>query len=228
MYKKITHTIVEEHFDHPIGGQIKKTLEKSKIVTNEIFSESDFRTKAHNYFESYINNIGSLVSATTGTDEDLMVAFDNIFKTAWIDDLGNMTKPIYPTEFGERINEVMRVIATGVLLGIQLIKTGKDSGQTANRIQFAINDLAQNLNNFNNAWQYGYVGPMLNSLVADLFNLAKALIAKNSSLEQQLTQHISSVWSNFEKVLVDGIITQHPERFNRTPTLPEIHSKDIM
>lgn len=32
MYKKITHTIVEEHFDHPVSAQIKKTLERRESI----------------------------------------------------------------------------------------------------------------------------------------------------------------------------------------------------
>jgi len=31
MYKKITHNIVEEHFNHPIAAVIKKTVDKKKI-----------------------------------------------------------------------------------------------------------------------------------------------------------------------------------------------------
>lgn len=228
MYKKITHTIVEEHFDHPIAGQIKKTLEKSKLVTNEVFSENKFRTDVLNYFETYINNLSQLINASTGTDEDLIIAFDNSFKTNWIDELGNMTKSIYVTEFGERLNESLRSIVTGILLGIQSIRTGKDSGQAFNRIQFSTNDLTQNLTNFNNAWQFPTVNALLNSFVTDAFNLIKAKVSKNSSLEQQLQQKISSNWSAFEKVFVDGIITQHPERFNKSTFMVDTYNKDIM
>lgn len=33
MYKKITHHIVEEHFDHPIAAELKKHVDKSKIMS---------------------------------------------------------------------------------------------------------------------------------------------------------------------------------------------------
>jgi hypothetical protein len=33
MYKKITHHIVEEHFDHPIAAQLKKNIDKNKPMS---------------------------------------------------------------------------------------------------------------------------------------------------------------------------------------------------
>lgn len=227
MYKKITHSIVEEHFDHPVAGQIKKSMERSKIVTNEVFSETKFRSDVHDYLVSYTNHINSLIDSVTGTEENLILAFDNFFKTCWVDNIGNLTKPIYLTEFSERLNEGMRMIATGVLLGIQQIKSGKDVGPIYNRLQFTSNDMGQNLSNFNSAWQYPTVATLFNTLFTDLFSLAKAKVAKNLSQEQQLTQKVANGWATFEKTFVDGIIAQHPERFNNQSTMSDF-SRDIM
>ena len=227
MYKKITHNIVEEHFDHPVASQIKKSMERSKIVTNEVFSETSFKNNVHDYLAAYTNHINALVDAVTGTEENLILAFDNFFKTCWVDNLGNLTKPIYLTEFSERLNEGMRMIATGVLLGIQQIKSGKDTGPIYNRLQFTSNDMGQNLSNFNSAWQYPVVATLFNTLFTDIFNLAKAKAAKNLSLEQQLTQKVANGWATFEKTFVDGIIAQHPERFNNLSTMSDA-SRDIM
>jgi hypothetical protein len=227
MYKKITHNIVEEHFDHPVASQIKKSLSRSKIVTNEVFLEDKFRSDVHSYLSSYANYLNTIIDSVTGTEENLILAFDNFFKTCWVDNLGNMTKPIYITEFGERLNEGMRMIATGVLLGIQQIKSGKDTGPVYSRLQFTSNDMGQNLSNFNSAWQYPVVATLFNTLFTDIFNLAKAKVSKNLSQEQQLTQKIASGWATFEKTFVDGIIAQHPERFSKTATMSE-NFKDIM
>ena len=229
MYKKITHNIIEEHFDHPIGSQIKKSMEKSKLVTNEIFSESQFRADLHNHFQSYISNLSLLINAAAGTDEDLIVAFDNFFKTNWVDDLGNMTKPLYVTEFGERCNQAFRSMATTVLLAIQTIKTGKDSSQLFNRMQYSTNELATTLSNFNNVWQYNAVNTLLTAFATDIFALIKAKISKNTTTASQLEQKIYGDWATFERIFIDGIITHHPERFNKATTKAESsYSREIM
>ena len=233
MYKKITHTIVEEHFDHPIAGQIKKTIERSRrsrITNNEILSESKFRDEVHSYFQTYFNHLDSLINSITGPQETFLIEFDNFFKTPWIDDLGNLTGPIYQTEFGEKINEAMRMMATTIFTGLQLIKEGKDYGSVFNRINFITNDLAQTLQTFNSAWQYQTTNGLINGLFVDLLNMAKAKMSKNTAQQQQLLQKITANWAAFEKILVDGIIAQHPGRFTKSMTsLSTTHTnKDIM
>jgi len=228
MYKKITHNIVEEHFDHPVASQIKKSMEKSRIVTNEVFSESKFRTDVHEYFSKYQIHLNNLINSATSTDEEFLNAFDNIFKTSWIDDLGNMVKPIYVMEFGERINQGMRMFATGVFLVLQSLKIGKDSGFNFNRLNFAVNDITQNLSNFNSNWSFPVVSPLLNKLATDIFAQAKARISKNSDLELQQAQKVAEGFSTLESVFVEGVIKQYPERFNNSTLAQSFNNKDIM
>lgn len=229
MYKKITHNIIEEHFDHPIANQIKKSLTRSKIVTDEIFLEDKFISDVHAYFMKYRAHMDSLINAINGTDDELLMAFDNFFRTCWVDDLGNMTKPIYVSEFGERLNEAMRFTASGIFLAIQSLKMGKDAGLQFGRLQFTANEFAQNLNNFNSAWQYPVITNLFTSLYTDMMNRAKARLAKNSQLEAQLAQKNDDSWNLFERTLVNGIITQHPERFSKSTTMAtSYNSNDIM
>lgn len=228
MYKKITHTIVEEHFDHPIASQIKKSLAK-KTITNDIFTETKFRTDVRDYFSTYINHVIAFIDSVGGTDQDILNNFDNFYKTAWIDDLGNMTKSIYFTEFGERLNESFRMIPTTLLTALQSIKDGKDIGPSGSKAQFITNELTQNLTNFNTNWPYQTINNLIGQLFLDWFALAKAKIAKNTTLDQQLTQKIMANWATFEKTFVDGIIAQHPERFTKATTLSTTsNSRDIM
>lgn len=228
MYKKITHTIIEEHFDNPSAVGIKKSLKRSKMITNEVFSEPKFKEDVHTYITKYRDGLTSLVTASTGTDEDLMKAFDNFFKTTWVDDLGNMTKPLYVTEFSERLNEGFRIMVTGLFLAIQSMRMGKDSGLLFGRMQFASNEIAQDLNNFNTYWQYPIINTLFNNLLTDLMNRVKARIAKNATLEQQLELKNAESWAEFEKQFVTGILTQHPERFTQPVINALANDSDIM
>jgi hypothetical protein len=140
-----------------------------------------------------------------------------------------MTKPIYAAEFGERINQAMRSIAISVFLSIQALKMGKDAGLGPGRLQIAANELVQNLNNFNNLWQYPVLNALFTNLFADIVNRAKAKNAKNAVLESQLAQKNTDSWNQFETTLVDGIIKQHPERFGLPAKMSApINNSDIM
>jgi len=227
MYKKITHNIVEEHFDHPIASQIKKSMEK-KTITNEIFSESKFRTDVNAYFEKYKSSLNSLITSSAGTDDEFLSAFDNIFKTAWIDDLGKLSNAIYFTEFGERINENMRMLATSLFLLLQSLKVGKEPNIYIIRMQFFANDMAANLNAFNPAWSFNVVNPLLTGLINDLSSQAKAKIAKNLTSEQQFAQKVDAGFDAFAKTLIEGMISKNPERFNRATVSRSFNDRNVM
>lgn len=231
MYKKITHTIVEEHFDHPIASQIKKSLgNRAKIVNDEILSESKFRSDVNSYLRMLQDNFLAMINSVTGTEEDLVTPFENLFRDNKIDNLGNMTKPLYALEFGERINETMRVYATSLLIIVQMIKFGKDITFAANRLNFANNNLPQAMANFNNAWNFQIVNSLLRDITAEMIKQVKARLKKDAAAETEAARTLAQLFSTFESTFVDGIISHHPERFNRTApaTLSYNSSKDIM
>jgi hypothetical protein len=220
MYKKITHTIVEEHFDHPIASQIKKSMSRSKIPNNEILSENKFRSDANAYFSSFQIKLKAMIDSVTGTEESLILPFEDLFKNCQIDDLGNMTKSIYASEFGERINEAMRMLAITTLLSVQNIKTGKDNTFTSGRFAYISNAMAQNLSNFNNQWNYQVVNGLFASIGTE--------IIKDANAETLAIQKLGYNITTFEKAFIDGIINQHPERFSKSTTSSNHTNKDIM
>ena len=218
MYKKITHTIVEEHFDHPIAGEIKKSISRSRIPNNEILSENKFRSDVSAYFASYMTKLNTMMNSVTGTEENLIVPFEELFKDCQIDTLGNLTKPIYSSEFGERINAAFRNIAISVLILVPLIKSGKDYSLVTNRFAFIFNDMAFTLSNFNNNWNFQQIQILFQNIMNEILNQVKARNKKDNIAEQAASQKITDYLSAFEQTLVDGIINQHPERFTRATT----------
>lgn len=230
MYKKITHTIVEEHFDHPMASQIKKSMNRSRITTDEVFLESKFRSDVRAYFESLQNDFSSMIKSIGGTDEELITSFENLFKDHKIDNLGNMTKPLYSSEFGERINEAMRIYAIVIFLTVQMTKYGKDTSFAPGRLTYANNELSQALTDFNRSWNYQNINTLLSTLSNELLKKIKATKAKDAGAEAEAARNIVQLFSTFESQLVNGIIAQYPERFAKTELLPSSYnsSKDIM
>ncbi len=228
MYKKITHTIVEEHFDHPIANQIKKTMEKSKMITSEILSENKFRSDANLYFSTLQAKVRAMIDSVTGTEEALIVPFEDLFKNCQIDDLGNMTKHIYASEFGERLNESMRMLVITILLSVQNIKMGKDNSFVNGRFAYISNSLAQNLSNFNNKWDYQTVNGLIASIGTEIINEITARMKKDTNAENSAIQKLGYNFTTLEKYLVDGIVNQHPERFSKSLIAPKYTNDDIM
>jgi hypothetical protein len=227
MYKKITHTIVEEHFDHPIANQIKKSMEKSKIVTDEIFTESKFKSDVNNYFTTYTTNLMDIINSITGTEEELIIPFERVFNNAQVDDLGNATKPFYASNFGEKINESMRRMILITFNMVQQLKTGRDGRYLVDAFRNILaNDLASVMSNFNYNWQFEPLNLLLNNIANQILAKMKARVKKDSTAEKLATDELVKLFNTFEQQFIDGVISQHPERFNRTATT--FNNKDIM
>jgi hypothetical protein len=229
MYKKITHNIVEEHFDHPIASQIKKTMERSTIPNSIIFDENKFKSDVNAYFTKYKAKINEMINSITGSEEALIVPFEELFDNAWIDGIGNITKPIYASELGERINSSMRNIPITLLIMIQILRTGRDISVLARRFPGAAQEMAAALSGFNPLhWNNQEIDTLFTTITSEITNQVKARLKKDSTAEMQAAQKVASAFAMFENTLVNGIITQHPERFSRVSTATISDNKDIM
>lgn len=215
MYKKITHTIVEEHFSRSIENQIRSSLStneiRSQMPTTEIFDRNKFKNDVETYFKNYASKIISMTDATTGTEENLIIPFEELFKT--IDEAGNMTKPFYSSDLGERINLSLRSLALTTFIAVSNAKTGRDPQSNFARINLLPNDLAVLLSSFNTAWNVDTVRNTLTQLMTAMQTKIKARRDKNSALEQSANASITNLLTAFASLLADGIITQHPGRF---------------
>jgi hypothetical protein len=229
MYKKITHNIVEEHFDHPIAGQIKKTMERSTITNNVIFDENKFKSDVDAYFIKYKAKINEMINSITGSEESLITPFEEIFDNAWVDSIGNMTKPIYASELGERINSSMRNIPITLLIMIQMLRTGRDIALLSRRFPGAAQEIAAAMSGFNPLhWSNQGIDAVFTTITSEITNQVKARLKKDSAAEMQAAQKVATAFSTFENILINGIIAQHPERFSKGSLATISDSKDIM
>jgi hypothetical protein len=231
MYKKITHTIVEEHFDHPIATQIKKSIHRSEIPNNEIFAENKFRTDVTDYFTTYLTDLSGIIDSVTGTEEDLVVPFERIFKNEYIDTLGNMTKAIYPSFMGEKINEALRRMTLISFVLSQQLRMGRDPQYMLNTFNnIVVNDLATILSGYNINWPYNTIQTIFTDIGDSILTKMKAKMKKDSSTEKAAGDKLASLFTSFGNAFVDGMIKQHPERFTSAATIvnSKPNHRDIM
>lgn len=228
MYQKITHTIVEEHFNHPIASQIKKTLDRSRIPTNEIFLESKFQEDIHDYFSTYLTAITDMINSVNETEENLVTPFENMFKTNWIDHLGNMTKPFYPSVLSETINLSLRQLALLTFYTVQLSKFGKEPRVIVNSLRNSTADqLATQMESVNYNWPYDTVRMMFIDIVDNIIVQTTARLNKDNATEQTAKDDLARLFSSFEEMFLGGIFGQFPYRFtNSMATVPVTMSND--
>lgn len=216
MYRKITHNIVEEHFDHPMAEQIKKTIDrKVGRPTEVIFTESNFRSTIDSYFNNYVNHLVGIMNAVTGTDDDLWDAFDPAF--ANVDELGTLMNNFYVTDMGQRVNITNRLLLVLILLSVQSTKTGTANWSAA-RLDNISNDWSDSLGRYNTYWLYDTTRTVVNNLVKAMKDKIAARKAKNTSAEQQAESQMRTLFSDLSKWIQDGTIAQFPDRIVSSTT----------
>lgn len=213
MYKKITHNIVEEHFDHPMASQIQKSLFKASRPTTEILDENKFRTDVKEFFQNYINKNNIIIESVTGSEDDLIDAVESLFNTGVVDKLGNMTKPIYFTEFGERINYAMRGLPIVLTMMIHARKIGQSDQNFTTRFNMWATDLAMALTQFNSGIQFQPTLDLWTTYLTELRNKLEAKVKKDTAAEQTANEQINSKIDLFSDYFSNLVVSQHPTRF---------------
>lgn len=217
MYQKITHTIVEEHFNHPIASQIKKTIDRSRIPTTEIFLESKFQEDIHDYFLTYLTAITNMINSVNETEENLVTPFENMFKTNWIDHLGNMTKSFYPSVFGETVNLSLRQLALLTFYIVQQSKFGRDPRVLVDPLRNSTaNQLATQMESFNYNWAYDVVRMLFVDIVENIIVQTTARLNKDSAAEQLTKDDLARLFLRFEELFLFGFFAQFPYRFTNS------------
>jgi hypothetical protein len=147
MYKKITHHIVEEHFDHPIAAELKKKIDKTTPVNPKSKFHPDKKTNPKNksYIEVYdysplsliekrslnrwacLNSrIRSLVLSITQGDDTIT----DLIKARMADDITKISELLIGC-YGEDAAKTFRKLLTNVVLSLSevlmLVKADKDT-----------------------------------------------------------------------------------------------------
>lgn len=214
MYKKITHTIVEEHFDHPAAGQIRDKLSRglrSQVPTTEVFDQTKFRSDLSSYFSNYATKLIEMTDATTGTEDDLIMPFEELF--AMIDTAGNSTKPFYASDLGERINVALRSLALTTFTAVNGAKMNRDPQSDFNRIVLLPGNLAGVMSSFNSSWDVNNIRSVMTRLLNAVQSKIKARREKNTTNEQTSNANIMETLKSFGDIFSDGLIAQNPTRF---------------
>jgi len=214
MYKKITHTIVEEHFDHPMGVGIAANVGLPKLGRHtiaEVMSSGQFKTYVDNYFMETEDKLVEFANATFDENLDFQSAIANAMN---YESLGNTLGKYYDVEFQERFNQNMGIWIMQLLYYWRNSIRKLDNKETLARLKTQAWAMSQIMNQYNNYWDRDILRALLDDFLGEFVNLGNAKLAKNKANETASLDRIAAAGSKLSNYLANGVIQQHPELFS--------------
>ena len=132
-----------------------------------------------------------------------------------IDNLGNMFKPFYGIEFGERFNQFNRNFALTALAIAKNLKNKVDFRDWRNRFDMFKFDLSNMLNVNNNLWRQPDTQIQLGQIIDEFVKYEQAIMNRDSALEASTREKVQTLWSAFVNSLVYGLSQQHADKFTK-------------
>jgi hypothetical protein len=214
MYKKITHTIVEEHFDHPMGVGIAANVGLPKLgrhTVAEVMSSGQFKTYVDNYFMETEDKLVEFANATFDESLDFQSAIANAMN---YESLGNTLGKYYDIEFQERFNQNMGISIMQLLYYWRNSIRKLDNKETMTRIKNQAWAISQMMNQYNNYWDRDILRTLLDDFLGEFVNLGNAKLAKNKANETAALDRIAAAGSKLSNYVANGVIQQHSELFS--------------
>lgn len=215
MYKKVTHTITEEHFGHPVAAEIKKVIDKTIVPPKpkmEPAAASKFKADIENYFVNFDKGLNDIIKAIDSSNEvQLADAESTLF--ANIDALGNILKTYYGVEFGEKINQNLRSLVFAIIAIARNFKNKIDIRDWRSRLETIKNDLASMMYNYNNTWRYQDTQGVLAQYFDELVNFAQNVTNKTGSGVDASFNKVNTLASVLASSFINGTMQQYPGKF---------------
>ena len=232
MYKKITHNIVEEHFDHPLATELKKKMERPAIQKESpMLSLSDplpqyvmnentmtFRMDARSLWSKYawgLLNYGISMSANLPVKEQVEA---RTFKNARA--LGDFITPYYGTTAGNKLSDVLTSICQ---VGVDVVKAVQEK-EPLDKLQVMwvtlIDELAELLHELNpNYWPESLTRDYFSNMVSYWTAEIQARAAKDAAADEAAIEHLN-------KLMVFGITNSVPT--HKSSGYADIFSRGII
>lgn len=222
LYKKTITTITKEYykvFKDAITGSDSTSEVYNGLETlypppgqQPMFDKQAFSSSIKSYFESYGRKMKDMLAAVTGTQEELDAAEENMFLDIW--GLSTLLRPFYSAEFCEKILQSLRAISLFQLQIVDSSRRGLDTKVWEDRVTaWPINDLAVNLNLYNNALDREVVRSFWSSAYARWIEALHARMDKDDTKFDQAIARADEALGNFAMALSQAIIDKHPQMF---------------
>ena len=214
MYKKITHTIVEEHFDHPMGVNIASDVKTGRHMSRpriaEIMSSSQFKSFVDNYFIEMEDKLVTLCNATFDDSLDFQSALANAMD---YEILGDTLGKYYDIELQERFNQQIGNAVMQLVYYWRNSIRKFDNREVLSRIKLQSWAMGQVVAQYNNFWDRDIVRTLFDDFFGEFINLGNAKLAKNKANETAALDRIAANGPKLSNYIANGVLQQMPELF---------------
>ena len=214
MYKKITHTIVEEHFAHPMGVGIAANVKTGRPLGRsqlaEIMSTAQLKSFVDNYFIETEDKLVELCNATFDESLDFQAAIANAMD---YEALFNMVGKYYDIELQERLNQNLGIGIMQLLYYWRNSLRKFDNKETLTRLKNQSWAMGIVMNQYNNFWDRDISRNLLEEFFGEFINLGNAKLAKNKATETAALDKIAAAGSKLANYISNGLLQAHPELF---------------
>jgi hypothetical protein len=238
MYKKITHTIVEEHFDHPEALRMKSKLECYPVTTGTTTTTppamlmytdaaTQLITVAHKLLGHYAQRIRSHIISILDSTADTPALDEQLTKD--IKAIGTVVSAYYGAAAGEEVDMYLKKIANGVADIARAVKSGKSIDDLKTKLVRDVEFFATLLEGANpKHWPAAAVRDILtaagNAWIAQIQARDSKKWAEDIALADRVANmftgsELSNDPTNFAKTFAEGIIKQFPEKFSTVTPL---------
>lgn len=215
MYKKVTHTIIEEHFGHPLAPEIKHTLESgfgNPRPMYAIITVDKLKNDVSAYFTKLHQRVSGIATQTETGNMDALLAEETAFFDE-VDDLGKMLLPYYGIEFSERLSQSLRAIGLSMTGIARNLKFKSDIRLLVDRLNTNFDNMDFLLNQFNNSWQLGAVKNIWTQIVESMVNETTAIINKDSNAAASANAQLAGRLASFAESFANSVVQQYPNKF---------------
>jgi len=178
MYKRITHNIVEEHYDHPavIPGNVK--TKTTKIAYNPALTPIQAESVAK--WAEFSWRVRNLITSTFVNPKD--VEYTTARVIADIQDLGQTFGKYFSREDTTRFVELLTAVSVALLGIVDKVKTKSDTTADVTKLRGDVDQLANFLSSKSSHWPAGAVNAIINQ-VLDLYILQAEHLEKNERIQ---------------------------------------------
>lgn len=223
MYKKITHNIVEEHFDHPVAMDIKSRMDYNRPTPSAMAdtqSMVQLKLDSRTLFGNLVNSVRSLIVSVMDNGPDQKVIEDQLFKDIYA--LSDVVGVFYGETAGKRFNEHLTAIATTLASIVVIIKSGKNITEQKAMLEVHITELAKLLDSANmRYWPELTVIGILNKVADQWIMQATSREKKDYPADLASAKIVNEIMvtgaadgtPSFADIFSNGVIQQFPSKF---------------
>lgn len=227
MYKKITHNIVEEHFDHPavLPREMRPSLPAGATLPPEVMTENTmlFRLDSRTLWSKYVWGLLNYGIALNNKLPGVNSVENRTVKHAGA--LGDFAAIYYGATIGE---EFARLLKKFIKIGVDVVNIIKDGGTVdGGESLFAdvVDELAKFLHSINpTQWPEAVVKEYLTALAKFWIAEINSRAAQDWTMNDFVIENISKLvvsgpgvnggnFGSLADIFSKGIIAQFPDKF---------------